>query len=165
MKRILCLALCLSLLMGLTACHKTETPDSIMASCGLNVDVAPADAKDITYRTMELDTGGEPLLAAEAAFTLNDIQYRYRVAPYAPTEPDAQYDLSQLEIPGAVTETATVIWCDATLIYSPGGAGKIIWYDIVPGLLYSLDMNQGASAEALLTMAETLYTPAQGDVG
>ena len=167
MMRAICLLLCLSLLVSFTGCRKTEaeTPYSIMEHCGLDVDIAPAGAQDVTYRTLEIDTGVETLLAAEAAFTLDGIQYHYRVAPDTGTVTDAVYDLSQLEIPDAVTENAMIGWCEATVVYEPGGTGKIIWFDIVPGLIYSLDMDQGASTEVLLTMAEQLYTPAQGDVG
>jgi hypothetical protein len=45
------------------------------------------------------------------------------------------------------------------------GSGKLVWFDVVPGLLYSLTMSDGASQSALLDMAQQLYTPAQGDVG
>ena len=182
MKKIICLLLCLVLVLGLAACRNTnseapdteapdseittsETPASIMERCGLDVDVVPSGAENITYRTIELDTDAGPLLTAEAAFTLDGIQYHYRLAPDIGVVTDAVYDLSQLDIPDAVTETAMVGWCDATLVYQPDGSGKILWYDIAPGLIYSLDMDQDASAEALLSMAELLYTPAQGEVG
>ena len=167
MKKWLCVLLCMTLLLCLVGCRSTdsETPQSIMDLCGLNVDIVPAGAQDITYRTLDLDTGKEPLLAAEAAFKLDGTLYRYRVASDTGTVTDEVYDLSQLEIPDAITESATVGWCNATLVYEPDGAGKIVWFDIAPGLIYSLDMDQGASAAALLSMAEQLYTPAQGDVG
>jgi hypothetical protein len=58
-----------------------------------------------------------------------------------------------------------VSWCPARVYYNAGGEGKIVWFDIVPGLLYSLTMSNGASEKALEEMASQLYTPAQGDVG
>ena len=39
--------------------------------------------------------------------------------------------------------------------------GKILWFDLVPGILYSLSMDSGASEEALLDMANNLFRPAQ----
>ena len=74
-------------------------------------------------------------------------------------------DLTQKEIPGAVKETASVLWCPAELYYVPGGEGKMLWYDVVPGLLYSLWMEDGASAENLTALAKEIFKPAQGDVG
>ena len=56
-------------------------------------------------------------------------------------------------------------WCAAEAFWTEGGAGKLIWLDLAPGLVYSLTMDTGASKDALTEMAETLYTPAQGDVG
>ena len=55
-------------------------------------------------------------------------------------------------------------WCMADLFWTDGASGKILWLDFAPGLLYSLSMESGASEEALLGMAETLFTPVQGDV-
>lgn len=45
---------------------------------------------------------------------------------------------------------------------SEDGSGKVIWFDIAPGLLYSLTMDNNASEEALLPLAEQIYTPVQG---
>ena len=53
----------------------------------------------------------------------------------------------------------------AQLSYDEGGAGKIIWFDIVPGIEYSLSVESGANAEALSDMASLLFTPMQGEAG
>ena len=74
-------------------------------------------------------------------------------------------DLSGIDAPYE-TETDTELgWCQAKLLYTDGGAGKILWYDVAPGVLYSLSMDTGASEEALQDMALALYTPLQDDVG
>ena len=64
-----------------------------------------------------------------------------------------------------MNETAAVSYCVARLSYEDGGGGKIVWFDPVPGLLYSLSMNSNASAEQLTELAVQLFSPAQGDVG
>lgn len=43
--------------------------------------------------------------------------------------------------------------------------GKIIWFDIVPGIEYSLSVESGANAEVLSDMASLLFTPMQGEAG
>jgi len=39
--------------------------------------------------------------------------------------------------------------------------GICLWYDTIPGLMYSLYVNTGASEEGLLSMADELYIPAK----
>ena len=56
-------------------------------------------------------------------------------------------------------------WCSARLSWNEDGSGKLVWFDLVPGLLYSLTMDSGASEQALMDMAAQLYEPAQGDAG
>ena len=43
--------------------------------------------------------------------------------------------------------------------------GKIIWFDIVPGVEYSLSVESGASENSLIAMANELFTPLQGEAG
>lgn len=43
--------------------------------------------------------------------------------------------------------------------------GKIIWFDIVPGIEYSLSVESGANAEVLSDMASLLLPPMQGEAG
>ena len=156
----------LFVIMMLSGCGQAsqETAQSILDQTGLNADVAPAEAEDVSYALLELETDAQTLTVAEVSFTLDGIAYCYRTAATGVIS-DPIYDLTQHDLPDAVQASATLGWCVATLYYEDGGAGKIIWFDIVPGLLYSLEMETGASAEALTTMAEYCYTPAQGEVG
>lgn len=149
---------------GIQWCLQTEddplnlinTASQIIMQLGYQMAVAPEGAEKITYAAFMV----EEMTTAETTFIFEDIFYSYRTAGSV-----RMADLSQKEIEGAVTETAKLGWCNAELIYVEGGQGKILWYDIAPGLLYSLYMESGASYEALLTMADELYTPAQGEVG
>ena len=63
------------------------------------------------------------------------------------------------------THLAKVLWCPAVISYDESGAGKITWFDVAPGLVYSLSADSGASRDALLDMVNRLFTPAQGEVG
>ena len=58
-----------------------------------------------------------------------------------------------------------VTWCRAKINYTPGEQGRIIWFDLVPGILYSLSMDSSASDEVLLELANELFVPAQDSIG
>ena len=64
------------------------------------------------------------------------------------------------------TETeGEVSYCPARIYFDEGGEGKIVWFDVAPGLLYSLHMDSGASEEALELMANVVFAPAQAFSG
>ena len=65
----------------------------------------------------------------------------------------------------AATEDTKILWCPAVISYDESGAGKITWFDVAPGLVYSLSADNSAGRDALLDMANRLFTPAQGEVG
>lgn len=133
-----------------------NTARQIVESLGYQMAVAPEGAQDIVYTAFYV---GE-LTTAQTEFTVNGIRYAYCTAAALRLE-----DLSRKEIPNAVKETTSVLWCPAELYYVPGGEGKLLWYDVVPGLLYSLYMAEDASAENLMAMANEIFKPAQDNVG
>lgn len=139
------------------------TARQIMVQYGLDVAVAPADATDITCQVFSLDAGTETLTVAQTEFVLDGVRYRYRTAATGQIAEDF-FDLTCTEN-YAVNTVGEVGWCSARLSYNDNGAGKIVWFDIAPGLLYSLEMDTAASADALCDAALCLYTPAQGEVG
>ena len=65
----------------------------------------------------------------------------------------------------SLSAAGKVSYCDAQLSYDEDGAGKIIWFDIVPGVEYSLSVESGASEDSLIAMANELFTPLQGEAG
>lgn len=136
--------------------HLISTASQIIMRLGYRMEVAPEGAENVVYRAFLV----ADMTAAETSFRYEGIAYSYRTAAA-----NTFADLSQKEIENAQRATQTLGWCEAELYYVEGGQGKILWYDIAPGLLYSLYMEEGASAESLMTMAELLYTPAQNDVG
>ena len=134
------------------------TAKDLMEELGYHVAVAPENATDVTYDAFRIND----LSVAETTFLLDGIRYSYRMA--------ATYEIAEdfADISGTgefydIQTTAEVGWCPARIYYDENGYGKIIWFDIVPGLLYSLSMETNASEEVLLTMAHELFSPAQDE--
>lgn len=136
------------------------TAQEIVETLGYQMAVAPEGAEQVVYNILTLDG----LAVGETTFVLDSVGYAYRTA--ATSEIAENFtDISGLNAQYPVNETAAVSYCDARLSYEDGGSGKIVWFDPVPGLLYSLTMDSSASADTLTLMAEQLFAPAQGDVG
>ena len=136
------------------------TARELVEELGYNVAVAPKEAADITYNAFRINE----LAVAETTFLLDGVRYSYRMA--------ATYEIAEdfADISGtgelySIHSAAEVGWCPARIYYDENGYGKIIWFDIAPGLLYSLSMETNASENALLTLASELFSPAQGEAG
>lgn len=136
------------------------TANEIMSMTGLNIMVTPKEAENITYDILLL----EHLTVAETAFVLDDIQYVYRMAATVDVNEDFA-DLSGLTGDSIRSISTELLWCPAKLTLYTDGKGKLIWFDVVPGIVYSLTMSDNASEKQLLQMAENLFEPAQGEVG
>lgn len=145
---------------GEDALELLHTAQSIVEALGYNLAVAPENAGDVLYNAFELDG----LVVGETVFSLNGVSYSFRMAQTWEIEEEFA-DISGLDGSFRNTAEGSVQWCPARLSYDDSGAGKVVWFDVVPGLLYSLSMDQGASEEALLEMTGQLFQPAQGDVG
>lgn len=136
------------------------TASQILRSTGLDVTVAPEEATDITYNAFLLDG----LTVAETTFVLDGIRFSYRMAATAELLEDFK-DISGIEGPFEQISAGEVAWCRAKISYTEGEQGRIIWFDVVPGILYSMSMEQGASDETLLELANELFEPAQDTIG
>lgn len=135
------------------------TASQILRATGLNVAVAPADARNITYNAFLL----EGLTVAETTFELDGITYAYRMAATMELGEDFA-DISGIDSPFAESIEGQVLWCRAKLRFDRGGRGKVVWFDVVPGILYSLSMDDGADEAALLDLATELFVPAQEEI-
>ena len=136
------------------------TAGQILHATGLNVMVAPDDAENVTYDVFLLDG----LTVAETTFRLNGISYSYRTAATMEIREDFA-DISELSGPFENHSTGNLLWCNARLAYTDGGQGKIVWFDLVPGVLYALTMDSNASEDTLLSTANQLFEPVQDDIG
>ena len=132
------------------------TASQILRSTGLDVTVAPESAGNITYNAFLLND----LTVAETTFVVDEITYTYRMAATAEICENFE-DISGLEGPFERNMAGEVLWCGAKLSFDEGGQGKIIWFDVVPGILYSLSTESGASAAMLQNMAVELFEPEQ----
>lgn len=138
-----------------------NTARGLVEELGHNMAVAPDTAEAVTYRAFRL---GE-LTVAETSFVLDGTACVYRTAATLLIE-EQFADLTELADEAFDHHTAArVQWCEARLSWNEDGAGKIVWFDVVPGLLYSLSVDRCASEAALLELADTLFAPAQGDAG
>ena len=135
------------------------TASQILRATGLNVAVAPENAKNITYNAFLLDG----LTVAETTFQLDGITYAYRMAATMELQEDFA-DISGMPGPFEHEFADQVLWCSAKVSFDDGGEGKVVWFDVVPGILYSLSVDNDASEEALLELAQELFEPAQEDI-
>ncbi|MBO5139542.1 MAG: hypothetical protein J6A10_01795 [Peptococcaceae bacterium] len=136
------------------------TANELMDRTGLNVMTAPESAEHIAYDVFLL----KDLTVAETSFVLDGILYVYRMAATADVREDFA-DLSGLADASMGSSSTELLWCLAKLTLYADGQGKLIWFDVVPGIVYSLTMHDNASEQSLLQMAEKLFEPAQGEVG
>ncbi len=126
----------------------------IAQGLGQELATAPEGAEDVVISVFSQDG----MTVAETAFTMDGARWAYRTAP-------GELELVDISGLGGFSADAAgqVSYCEAQLSYDEGGAGKIIWFDIVPGIEYSLSVDTGADSEALLAMADALFVPMQGD--
>lgn len=141
----------------MTPADLLDTVDDIFSALGHQLSCAPEDARDIHYNAFYLD--GLPV--GETTFTLNGTVCVYRIAPTYEVSSDFA-DISGVE-DFAHGDEAEVAWCPARLSWNDGGAGKVVWFDVVPGQLYSLSVDAGASRESLLDLANQMFLPAQDE--
>ena len=149
---------CLSGKLG--ASDVLNTANEIMNELGYDLSVAPSGAENIAFRALEPDG----LTVGETTFVLNGVTYTYRIAATNAVEEEFA-DISGVQQAFAAETAGEVGWCSARLYFDEGAEGKIVWFDIAPGLLYSLHMDRDASETALTEAAELLYDPAQSDAG
>lgn len=143
----------------MTPADLLDTVDSIFAALGYQLSNAPEGARDVHYNAFHLDG----LAVGETTFTLDGARCAYRIAPTYETSPDFA-DISGVEENFARQAEAEVGWCSARLAWNDGGAGKVVWFDPVPGQLYSLSVDAGASRDSLLDLANQLFLPAQDEL-
>ena len=146
---------------------------SILMTLGFDIGTAPEGSQNVSYdirNVKALDSAKEP--EAVDGITVTDLYfeydgacctYRIGVPLTVPEEvPDISETEGNYEIAVDTSDESTWVgWCRTAIYYTPGGDGKIVWFDVVPGICYSLTVDNGASEDGLRSMAESLYTPMQ----
>ena len=130
----------------------------ILDALGIEIE-APAGAMDIHYR-MAKEIG-----IAEVDFTYGDgnIPCTYRIKSVSEYE-----DISGLYYEWETDEDIKVSWCEGEKRKATDGDTKIdscIWFDVVPGLMYSLSATGAPEDFDICALSEEIFNPAQGDVG
>ena len=170
MKRIIALLLVLIMTASFAACGSKKKENEVIGANIVNPmheateeEIAsvigeimlPAGAEDVKYHTIDIEHK-----IYQIKFTLEDIEYCYRVSD----DPELT-DTSGMYYDWSNTEVSSVEGRDATVSWNENETGIIYWYDVVPGLNYSLSMSNGASFDALVLMANNIFIPVQGEVG
>ena len=132
------------------------TKESVLEATGFAM-TAPEGAQNVMYFTID-QTDSRPI--AEMRFELDGKNYTYRMKGAAAFE-----DISGFYYTWEEQTKGKVEYVNADLYWNIDKEGMILWYDVVPGVMYSLTMDTGADPLALCTMADLLFYPLQGDDG
>lgn len=160
------------------------TKQEMLEATGMDID-APEGATDVEYAYIDNDEA--PI--AQVEFELNDQDFCYRAQSTAITslvadiseeefvpEEDLQKSLDDAVATGAALAGLNFKWTgcasvdvpasrDGVYALNEGDEGFIAWLDVVPGVLYSLSVEDDATIDLLLDSAELVFVPMQGEVG
>ena len=161
-KRIAALMVCFVLC--LPACAETmianpwteTTPQEMIETLGLSFAL-PEGAENILYRMLESEG------LAEAQFTLESAQCTARIKSAVEFE-----DISGMYYePWDSEEDCEIAWCPGRILTKQTEEAVIavcLWYDVVPGLMYSVSASVPAGEMTdIHALAEAMFDPAQGD--
>lgn len=167
-----------------TACTSAK---ELMKATGISID-APKGATDVSYSYIsDSDEDGTEYIA-QVDFTLDGVSYNYRCestdersifdddAANNQNASDAELqdmmndaiedgaELAGLNYKfGASASVDLEAGPEAIVAFNEGKEGFIAWVDLVPGFMYSLSMNEGASQDLLMTTADKTFVSMQGD--
>lgn len=130
----------------------SSTAEEIQNTLGLSFRL-PEGARDVAYAIVELE-GSRGI--AQAKFLLDESKHWLRILPT-----DAFLDISGVEAEWQAMKTAEVGYCGGEVRFNEGERGVCLWYDIVPGLMYSLYVEEGANEKGLLRVAGEAFAPMQ----
>lgn len=172
-----------------TACtanpvHDCTSADELEKAAGIPLD-APKGAEDVSYSYIE--ASGDDAVIEQVDFTLDGNKYTYRaqsndVTDIMTTVEGKKIDSSGLQaamsdctnvgaaLAGVYNDwetcsKTTVSNRDAVVGYNDGAEGVIAWLDVVPGIMYSLSVDNNASQKLLEDTAADIFVETQGDVG
>ena len=167
MKKILGFLLSLIMVCTLFGCTKTteqtssvqlpnpihdSTAEDILKTLGITMKI-PGDAQNTSYSIIELANESS---IAQAKFSRSDVDYTYRIRPAKAFE-----DISGAYYDWTSKKNIEVSYCSGEVRFIEGKQGICLWYDAVPGLMYCIYAESGASEKSLLTLANELFIPAK----
>ena len=118
----------------------------------------PEDAKDVVYRWLEEES------LAEMQFKLDDDEYTARIKPDA-LEEDQLDNISGMYFQWENEEKVKIGHCPGTIGLAQTGSSDYtelcLWYDVAPGLMYSLSVyTTDPDGLDLTAVAQMVYNPA-----
>lgn len=161
-------------------CSKQE----MLEATGMDID-APEGATEVEYFYID----NEDAAIAQVKFELNDEEFCYRAQETGITalseqvsedefvpEDELKESLDNAVATGATLAGLDYKWDVAALVDVPANRegvyaihsddeGFIAWLDVVPGVLYSLSVEDDATIDLLMNTAEAIFVPMQGEVG
>ena len=135
-----------------------STARQVLLLTGLDIANAPTGAENINYYVFPYND----LVVAETCFLYQNNVYSYRMAATSEIAENIA-DISETNDDFSITVPGNVEYCRAKISFTPNERGKIIWFDVVPGIVYSLSTENNASEDALLYLANELFKPMQGN--
>ena len=131
--------------------------DGVMQAVGVTFGV-PEGAENVVYRVLEAEH------LAEMDFSWYDMEYTARIKPT-----DAIEDISGVYCEWSQEDFCEIGGIEGTMYRGQDGDQTVdlcLWYDVVPGLMYSVSA-AGPDLDGfdITAAAEQVYVPAQGDVG
>ena len=156
--------------------------DEMFEKTGIPIN-APEGAEDVAYAYIDMENA-DPI--GQVVFTVDGKTYCYRAQSTGATsimdsvgedgfylEENLQNALNEGVNVGAALSGMNYEWkagasidinyCDGVAAFNDGKAGFVAWLDVVPGILYSLGMEDDCSQDLLMNMAESIFVPVQGD--
>ena len=134
--------------------HETNAAE-LVEKTGFSME-APEKAENIQY--FYIDSADDNDLIAEMRFCLDGTDYCYRMKGSAQEE-----DISGMYYTWENETEAKIAYNTAKLCWNDDKEGVITWYDIVPGVMYSLAVTDKANPADLCSCASSLFQPLQGN--
>ena len=136
------------------------TEEELWQTAGVTLNL-PEGAQATAFRWLAEES------LAEMDFTLDGDEYCARVKPAA-LEAGQVENISDMYFAWENEEKVTVGHCEGTLGQAQTGSQDFVelclWYDLVPGLMYSLSVSTtDLDGLDLVAVAEMVYVPMQGD--
>lgn len=132
-------------------------PEGLMKTLGLQFEV-PEEAEEVIYRMNESEQ------IAEMQFVLNDIPFNARIKP-AGLEME---DISGMNYEWDYEKESNDRWFQEKIMRGRDGKDTVevfLWFDIVPGLTYSLSCKApDLDGFDITAVAEMVYHRVQGNV-
>ena len=159
--------------------------EELVEVTGIDI-AAPEAATDVTYSYIDMEDA-DPI--AQVQFTFEGHAYNYRCQSTTVTSLMTEITdqgatiaddlIESLQEGINVGQQLAGIYYDewsggaavevqdreGIVAYNDGEAGFIAWLDVVPGFMYSLSMNEDCTQDLLMTTADEIFVPMQGEVG